>query len=166
MGAGDFFISYEKTLSGIAAIATAAGMLFGLAGIGFAGYQLRETRAALEAGTILQLQLAGREVLEKADPEILDYIYNNQASKDYPEDVKAKSSLFIVRLLQYYSMVNNQRTNKVISDRYWKPFENEIRRALCTRPIAAFWVEKVMKSDAYSNEFKSLGNRLISEGCP
>jgi hypothetical protein len=162
MGFKSFCLNNEKSLSGAAALATIAGVILGLGGMGFAVYQIREARLAVEATSIFELQNGGRALLTDAKPEVISYVFEYDPNITYAPEIQLEAKLFLIKLFQFYTTVFNQRQNGIISDRYWPTFEKEIQRCLKVKPIQKFWTDKVLPSEGYGEKFKHFGNRLIA----
>ena len=158
---GAFCTKHEKLFAALSAIATALAFAV-------AAWQFYETRKALEASTVYQLQRDGRELFRTliADSQpAFNYIYNSKKGDRPPPEVAWKVETAITAIIHYFSSVMNQRRNEVISDRYWPQFDDEMCRFIWHPPVTDFWVNRVQKG-SYSDDFKTWGNECLARSTP
>jgi len=159
-----FFRTYDKEISGVAAIVTAGGVVFAALQFQKTAEQITEAKRSLEATTVYQIQKDGRDLLKslKDDHEVLDYIYHYKKDACYDPKVITRAEAAITGVIQYFTSVFNQRRNRVISDIYWDAFAEEICHFVRQEPVSRFWAEKVNKG-TYNNEFKAFGNGCLKK---
>lgn len=150
-----FFKTYERVISGLAAIA-------GVIALFFAGYQIHATSKQVEGSTVYLIQKDGRELFNslQSEPGVFNYIFLFKSSVSHDPAIVSKAELKIVEITQYFSSVFNQRQDGVISSRYWNTFEKEICGFYRLEPVARFWKERGQKG-SYGQAFKNQISKCI-----
>lgn len=187
-----WFNTNEKTLGGIANIATTIGVVGGLILIGVGLSQLfatkdavevasqqlvltreaveasqqslEESKRALVASTVYTIQRDANDLLTSLfeDKDVSEYLLNFDSSKEYSIETKDKALKKIITLIQFYSTVYNQRRAGAITDMFWKSFAAEFCRFVRIIPVDKYWREKVVKG-YYNEEFKNLGSNCLRQ---
>lgn len=155
----NYLREYEKEIGAAAAIASTIGIF--LAAIGLLGTkaQIEDSRRAVEATTVYNMQKDAREVLKELNqtPQVRDYIIG--ASNNLG-DPPAQAESKITEIIQFYSAVYNQYRDGIITEKYWTTFENEICGFVQFPAVAKFWKEKVVPGK-YGDGFKKLGSKCL-----
>lgn len=158
----NFLRKYEKEIGTVAAVASTIGIIFAAVGLFGTKAQIEDSRKALEATTVYNIQKDAREMLKEFNqmPDVFDYITAEKLPVDPSSDIAKKANFKITEVIQFYSGVFNQHRDGVITGKYWDTFENEICRFIGLPVVSKFWEERVA-GGSYSDEFKRFGSRCL-----
>jgi hypothetical protein len=153
---------YDKEIGAGAAIASTIGIFIAAFGLFATNTQIADSRKALEATTVFNIQKDARELLRDLHqtPGLYEYIAGDELPENAAPDLPTKAQSKMSELVQFYSVVFNQHRGGVITGKYWETFANEIC-GFIRLPIAAkFWKEEVVPGE-YGNEFKQFGTQCL-----
>jgi len=158
----EFLGKYEKEIGAVAAVAGTIGIFIAAIGLFATKAQIEDSRKALEATTVFNIQKDARELLRDLHqtPGVYEYIAGNILPDNAASDVATKAESRMIELVQFYSAVFNQHRDGVITEKYWCTFANEICGFISSPVVSKFWNEKVLPG-RYSDEFKRFGTQCL-----
>jgi hypothetical protein len=161
---GSTFRKFEKEITVLANIATSISAIAAVVALAGLAYQIYDARKSVEAQLVYSLQKDGREIIEnvRKNAEVFEYIFRHADRKTYEARVVADAEFEMMKIIQFYSSLFNQRRNGVISDRYWQSFSREIESFIRRQPVAVFWDARIRNSD-FSEEFRAFGNAFLDK---
>lgn len=135
----------------------AVGVIAGVSGLFFTGWQIKLANETLEASRVYEIQRDGRALIDsfEGNPAALDYLLNYDASKTYQLKTLRSATLKIRKIIQFYSSVHNQKVAGIITDRHWPGFLKDICGFLRLQPVKQYWDQHVV-AGSFSMEFKDL----------
>jgi hypothetical protein len=157
-----FLQKYDKAIGACAAIASTIGIFIAAFALFATNTQIEDSRKALEATTVFNIQKDARELLRDIHqtPGLYEYIAGDELPENAASDVATKAQSKMSELVQFYSVVFNQHRGGVITEKYWDTFANEMC-GFIRLPIATkFWKEEVVPGE-YGAEFKQFGTHCL-----
>lgn len=160
----NFLKEYEKQIGTVAAVASTLGIILAAVGLFWTKAQIEDSRKALEATTVYNIQKDAREVLKDLNqtPDVYSYITEGKLPENPSPDFSTKAESKIAELIQFYSGVFNQHRNEVITGKYWDTFAEEICGFIQFPVVSEFW-KKRAADGRYSKEFRQFGSKCLEQ---
>lgn len=155
----NFLKNYGTEIGTVAAVASTIGIIFAAIGLFATRAQIEDSRKALEATTVYNIQKDAREMLKdlhQTPPEVSAYIAAEKLPENPAPDLVTKAEFKITEVIQFYSAVFNQHRDGVVTGKYWDTFAKEICKFVRLPVVSKFWQERVVHG-TYGDEFRRFG---------
>lgn len=148
-------------LGAVGSIVTAAGLIGTIVAIVFAWLSLRDTKRAVEANLMYQLQSDAREISNEifGDQQVREYILARKSGEGVGREAEAKATGMMHKLIRFYASIERLNSYEYVEDEYWKNTKEDICDLMVFPNFRTFWEENVAAEGAqFRPSFKALGD--------